>query len=154
MPRAKGSKSGVRHTPHPLVQFHKQKYVETLEDFCQCIFPRNSIDVGKVLEAIKEGRMGYGKMQAVAEGLGIGRDKFNAIVRRLKDLGILTESYTFSEVFQKKATAISLFYGKYTGKANPTQKALDDANEYLRTKGYSGQFSVRFNTKEQEKAEN
>ena len=151
LPRVKGSKTGIRHTPHPLIQVHKHKYVQTLDDFCECIFPRNSLEVGKVLEAVKQNKMAYGKMQATAEELNIDYDKFNAIIRRLKDLGILTENYTFSEVFQNKTTAISTFYGQYTGKTNPVQKALDDANEYLKTKGYSGSFVPRFETENEER---
>lgn len=88
-------------------------------------------------------------MQTVATELGIEHNTFNAVIRRLKDLGILTRNYTFSEVFQNKATAISTFYGQYTGKANPIQKALSDANEYLRTKGYSGSFEPRYKTEEE-----
>jgi len=149
MPRAKGSKTGVRHSPHPLIQIHKQKYVLTLQDFCECIFPRNSLEVEKVMEAIKQGKIGYGTMQQTASNLGIDQNKFNAILRRLKDLGILTERYTFSEVFQNKTTAISTLYGKYTGKMNPINEALKDANEYLRTKGYSGSFAPRFEENEE-----
>lgn len=150
MPRVKGAKTGVRHTPHPLIQIHKQKYVRTLEDFCDCIFPRNSIEVAKVLEAVKQSKIGYGKMQTTAEELGIDYNKFNAIIRRLKDLGILTRNSTLSEVFQDKTTAISTFYGQYTGKTNPVQKALDDANEYLKAKGYSGRFEPQYKTADSE----
>jgi hypothetical protein len=102
--------------------------------------------VAKVLEAVKQNRIGYGKMQTTAQELGIDYNKFNAIIRRLKDLGILTRNSTFSEVFQDKTTAISTFFGHYTGKANPVQKALDDANEYLKTKGYSGRFEPQYKT--------
>jgi len=66
LPRKKGSKTGLRHTPHPLIQIHKHNYVKTLEDFCSCIFPRNSFDVAKVLTAIKQNKLGYGRMQAAA----------------------------------------------------------------------------------------
>lgn len=144
MPRVKGAKTGVRHTPHPLILIHKQAYVTTLEDFCKCIFPRNSLEVAKMLEAIKQNKIGYGKMQTTAQELGIDYNKFNAIIRRLKDLGILTRNNSFSEIFQDKTTAIGTFYGKYTGKANPLQKALDDANEYLKAKGYSGRFEPQY----------
>lgn len=106
------------------------------------------------MEALKQNKMGYGKMQATAEELNIDYDKFNAIIRRLKDLGILTENYTFSEVFQNKTTAILTFYGQYTGKTNPVQKALNDANEYLKTKGYSGSFAPRFDTEDAEQNKN
>lgn len=104
----------------------------------------------KVLEAIKQNRISYGKMQLTAEELKIDQNKFNAILRRLKDLGILTEGYAFSEVFQNKTSALSAFYGEYTGKANPVQKALDDANEYLKAKGYSGSFEPRFENENEE----
>jgi len=154
MPRAKGSKTGVRHSPHPLIQIHKQKYVLTLQGFCECIFPRNSLEVEKVMEAIKQDKISYGTMQQTASDLGIDQNKFNATLRRLKDLGILTERYTFSEVFQNKMTAINTFYGKYTGKTNPVQQALNDANEYLKTKGYSGSFEPRFRTEEHEQDKN
>jgi len=150
MTRKKGSKSGHRHTPHPLIQIHKSNYVKALEDFCDCIFPRNSLDVAKVLRVVKESKLGYGRMQRTAEELGIDNNKFNAIIRRLKDLGILTRNYTFSEVFQNKITAISTFYGEFTGKTNPIQKALKDANEYLKTKGYSGSFQPRLKTEDEE----
>jgi len=150
MTRTKGSKTGHRHTPHPLIQIHKSNYVKALEDFCDCIFPRSSLDVAKVLEAVKATRMGYGRMQKTAEELGIDNNKFNAIIRRLKDLGILTRNYTFSDVFQNKLTAISTFYGEYSGKTDPIQKALQDANEYLKTKGYSGTFQPRFKTENKE----
>ena len=153
LPRKKGSKTGHRHTPHPLIQVHKHDYIETLEDFCDCIFPRNSFEVAKVLEATKQGKLGYGRMQTVAEELGIDYNKFNAIVRRLKDLGILTRNYTFSEVFQNKIAAICTFYGQFTGKTNLIQKALDDANEYLRVKGYSGSFKPRFEVEGEAKSE-
>jgi len=146
LPRSKGAKTGIRHTPHPLIQIHKQEYVTTLDGFCECIFPRNSLEVGKVLEAVKQNKIGYGKMQKVAEELGIDYNTFNAIMRRLKDLGILTRDYTFSGVFQNKLTAVSTFYGHYTGKTNPVEKALDEANDYLKTKGYSGSFEARYNT--------
>jgi len=119
-----------------------------MEDFCECIFPRNSFEVEKVLEAIRQNKVSYGTMQQTADKLGIDQNKFHAILRRLKDLGIVTGTYTFSEIFQNKIAAIGSFYGKYTGKANPVQKALDDANDYLRTKGYSGSFEPRFNTEE------
>lgn len=142
----KGSKTGFRHTPHPLIEMHKQNYVKTLEDFCECIFPRNSFDVGKVLEAVKQKKIGYGTMQATAEELGIPRDKFNAMIRRLKDLGILTKDYGLSQVFQNKISAIGTFYAAYSGNTNPLQKALDDANEYLRSKGYSGRFEPQYET--------
>jgi len=146
LPRAKGSKSGIRHTPNPLIEIHKQNYVKSLEGFCECIFPRNSFDVTKVLEAIKQNKIGYGKMQVAADELGIDRNKFNAIVRRLKDLGILTDNYTFSKVFQNKITAISTFYAEYCSCANPVQRALEDANEYLKAKGYSGRFEPQLET--------
>ena len=151
LPRKKGSRTGLRHTPHPLIQIHKHNYVKTLEDFCNCIFPRNSFDVAKVLTAIKQNKLGYGRMQTAAEELGIEYNKFNAIIRRLKDLGILTRNYTFSEVFQNKMTATSTFYARFTGKANPIQQALKDANEYLRMKGYSGSFKPRINMNDEEK---
>lgn len=137
-----------------MIEIHKQKYVQTLEDFCECIFPRNNLDVGKVLEAAKQNKMGYGKMQTIAEELGIDYNKFNAIIRRLKDLGIITDNYTFSEVFQNKMTAISTFYGRYTGKSNPLQKALTDANEYMKMKGYSGSFEPRFKTEDDKEKTN
>lgn len=142
--RTKGAKSGIRHTPHPLIQIHKQAYVKTLEDFCECIFPRNSLEVEKILEAVKQDKIGFGRMQKTAEELGVNYNKFNAIMRRLKDLGILTRNGTFSEVFEGKITAIAAFYSEYTRKANPVQKALDDANEYLKNKGYSGRFEPQF----------
>jgi len=107
--------------------------------------------VAKVLTAIKQNKLGYGRMQTAAEELGIEYNKFNAIIRRLKDLGILTRNYTFSEVFQNKMTAIGAFYAQFTGKANPIQQALKDANEYLRVKGYSGSFKPRINMNEEEK---
>lgn len=153
LPRSKGSKTGLRHSPHPLIQIHKYNYVETLENLCNCIFPRNSLDVAMVLEAIKQKKLGYGKMQATAEELDIDYNKFNAIIRRLKDLGILTRNYAFSEVFQNKLTAISTFYAQFTGKANPIQKALKDANEYLKMKGYSGSFKPRLKTDDEEEKE-
>jgi len=152
LPRSKGSKTGFRHTPHPLIQIHKGNYVKTLEGFCDCIFPRTSLDVAKVLEAVKQKKLGYGRMQVTAEELGIDYNKFNAIVRRLKDLGILTRNYTFSDVFQNKITALGTFYAKFTGKANPIQQALKDANEYLKMKGYSGSFKPRLE-KDTEKEE-
>lgn len=105
--------------------------------------------MGKVLEAVKQNKLSYGKMQLTAEELKIDQNKFNAILRRLKDLGILTERYAFSEVFQNKTSALNAFYGKYTGKANPVQKALDDANEYLKAKGYSGSFEPRFRAEDE-----
>ncbi len=103
-----------------------------------------------MLEAVKQSKVGYGKMQTTAEELGIDYNKFNAIIRRLKDLGILTRNNTFSEVFQDKTTAISTFYGQYIGKTNPLQKALDDANEYLKGKGYSGRFEPQYKTADDE----
>jgi len=106
--------------------------------------------VAKVLEAVRDRKLGYGRMQVTAEELGVDYNKFNAIIRRLKDLGILTRNYTFSEVFQDKLTAIGTFYGQFTGKANPIQKALNDANEYLKTKGYSGSFTPQFKTEDEE----
>jgi len=151
LPRVKGARSGVRHTPHPLIQIHKQEYVKTLEDFCKCVFPRNSLDVGKVLEAVRQKKIAYGKMQIIAEEQNIDQNKFNAILRRLKDLGIITDNYTFSESFQKKITALSTFYGEYTEKANPVQKALMDANEFLRIKGYTGVFEPRFETETEDR---
>jgi hypothetical protein len=105
--------------------------------------------VEKVMGAIKQGKIDYGTMQQTASDLGINQNKFNSILRRLKDLGILTERYTFSEVFQNKTTAISTLYGKYTGKTNPIHQALTDANEYLKTKGYSGSFAPRFEENEE-----
>jgi hypothetical protein len=144
LPRVKGAKTGIRHTPHPLIQVHKQEYVKTLEDFCECIFPRNSLDVAKVLEAVRQKKIAYGKIQLIAEEQNVDQNKFNAIIRRLKDLGIITDNYTFSEVFQNKMMAISTFYGAYTEKANPVQIALNEANEYLKTKGYSGRFEPQF----------
>lgn len=144
MPRKKGSKTGLRHTPHPLIQIHKYDYVDSLEDFCNCIFPRNSFEVAKVLEAVKQKKLGYGRMKETADEIDMDYNKFNAVIRRLKDLGILTRNYTFSEVFQNKLTAVSMFYGKYSGKMNPVHDALNDANEYLNMKGYSGSFTPQF----------
>ena len=153
LPRKKGSKTGLRHTPHPLIQLHKYDYVKALEGFCDCIFPRNSLEVAKVLEAIQQKKLGYGRLQATAEELGIDYNKFNAIIRRLKDLGIFTRNYTFSEVFQNKITAISTFYAQFAGKSNPVQKALNDANEYLKMKGYSGSFTPQFKTEDEKEKE-
>lgn len=92
-------------------------------------------------------------MQATAEALGAEYNKFNAIMRRLKDLGILTRNGTFSEVFEDKISAIAAFYGEYSGKANPVQKALNDANEYLKSKGYSGRFEPQFEMAEEKEQE-
>jgi hypothetical protein len=124
-----------------------------LEEFCECIFPRNSLEVEKVLEAVKQNKIGYGRMQSTAEELGVEYNKFNAIMRRLKDLGILTRNSTFSEVFEDKIIAIAAFFGEYTDKANPVQKALDDANEYLKAKGYSGRFEPQFKMAEEKEQE-
>jgi hypothetical protein len=114
--------------------------------------------VAKVLEAVKQDKIGYGKMQITAQELNIDYNKFNAIIRRLKDLGIITRNSTFSGVFKDKITAIAAFYGEYTGKANPVQKALEEANEYLKSKGYSGRFEPQYEksndeTEELEKTE-
>lgn len=153
LPRTKGSKTGRRHTPHPRIQLHKHEYVKTLEDFCECIFPRSSVDIDKILSAIKDGKLRYGRMQSAAEELGIDYNRFNAMLRRLKDLGILTRNYAFSEVFQNKITALSSFYARFAGKRNPVQEALQDANEYLKMKGYSGRFQPQFETENEEEME-
>lgn len=153
LPRTKGSKSGSRKTPHPRIQLHKYDYVDSMERFCDCIFPRSGLEVDKVLGAIKQGKLRYGRIQTVAEELGIDYNRFNAMIGRLKDLGILTSNYTFSEVFQNKITALSTFYGIFTGKHNPVQEALKDANNYLEMKGYSGRFKPQYKTGKKEKEE-
>jgi hypothetical protein len=123
MPRTKGSRTGNRQTPHPLIQLHKHSYVETLEDLCKSIFPKNSLDVAKVLEAVKGSKLAYGRMQQMAEELNVEYNRFNAIIRRLKDLGILTKDYMFSEMFQNKITSLSTFYAHFHKQSNSSAKS-------------------------------
>ena len=78
----------------------------------------------------------------------IDPNKMAAILRRLKDLGILTRDYAFSDVFQNKILAISQFYGTFAEKPSPIQQALNEANEYLRSKSYSGHFEPRLETED------
>lgn len=49
--------------------------------------------------------------------------------------------------------AARAFYGQYTGRANPLQKALEDANEYLKAKGYSGRFEPQYKEEDDDSEE-
>lgn len=117
------------------------KYVNTIEDFVKVICPRkNQLEMQQVIEYIKQGKLSYGNLQNCAKELNIPQATFNYLIRRLKALGIITKSWTFSSIFQEKLTSLSMFYGDYTDKRNETAKALADANEYIKSKGFGVTF--------------
>jgi len=139
-----------KHKLHPQISIHKQKYVKLLTDFAQCICPRSSQqDVEKVLQAIAQNKLGYGKMKQVAQELEMTQPIFNQILYRLRNLGILTKDWHFSKIFQDKLTAISEMYAEISGMESQHQKLLREANQFLKSKDFGIEFKPIY--KEEEK---
>ena len=131
--RPKGSKTVEgRHHRHHQIQIHANNYVENIQDFCECIYPLGDRqNVLKVLQAIKEHKLGYGRMQTTAKELDIPYGTFNVILKKLRRLGIMTRDWRFSSVFLKKLMAITKVYGDFTGKRHQYEGILKEANDYI-----------------------
>jgi hypothetical protein len=104
----------------PTLSLQKNEYVSSLQSFAKAISPKNDLDTMKFLEAIVKGDLKDKKLTDVSIE-GVSYFKVYAIQQRLLDLGIITRQNTFSEVFQRKLTAISKFYGELTGKMSSLQ---------------------------------
>ena len=118
--------------PHPLIMLHKQQYVHDLDGFVHAIFPKADVVTAEtIINCIKEHKLKYRDVESLRKQLNINAGTYNSILRRLKDLGIMTKDYNFSEMFAKKLDAILYFYGTYTGKTSQLVGLLTYANEEI-----------------------
>jgi len=112
--------------------------VENLQQFSEAIYPRQAENVAVILQSISDGSLNNaeGLMRFIKEKK-IDYNTFNAIIRKLKRLGIIYktgwQTFHFSSVFQIRLCKMMDFYTKFTGKPNPYHKMK--AQYMLLTKG-------------------
>jgi len=101
--------------------------IENLDQFCDAVYPRQPQLVKTVLESIRDNSLNeaQGLMRFIRDK-GMDYNNFNAVIRKLKALGIIYRTgwhtYRFSSIFQIRLCKAMDFYVGYAGKPNPYQK--------------------------------
>lgn len=128
------------------LRLHKDKKIETIEDFSDMLFYSKSYAhyTAKILQAIRDNTINETKLQEVAQKLDIPWSAFAYIIHSLKRKGIIEKrgKITFSSKFLYRITEIADFYSKFTGKTNPWQELINTYREILKTKGIDVDIKV------------
>ena len=111
------------------------RYVESIDDFCRCIYPSQPALMQSVLESISSGELNkIGNIKDYTERHNLDYDNFNACLRKLKRLGIIYKigrQVKWSRVFMNRLCMMTLFYSSLCNKLSPLQEQVEDYKKFL-----------------------
>jgi len=106
-----------------------RKDIMTLEDFADAIYSTSPEHTLKFLQAIKDNTFVNTTIAEFADESNIPRPTLNAIIRKLKALGIVWKTgwhkFGWSTVFQRRLIRLMEFYNELSGKPNPYQDVIE-----------------------------